>query len=110
MAKLMIIAIILSCSSSFVSAETAIKKVEESNQTTSMDTFRESLTARSSTVEICNFSNSSASLRACNDRLSTMSLLSNERVQITGQCRSSSSSIYCTDLTALVTVFEAEKN
>ncbi len=70
--------------------------------------LKKSLSAKSNTIEICNYSNVGAALEACNDRLSMLSLLSNENVQITGSCKSSDVSVYCKNLTAIVTVLDEE--
>ncbi|NQZ00212.1 MAG: hypothetical protein HRT45_06035 [Bdellovibrionales bacterium] len=108
--RAILIAILMSVFCLAAGAEVTQHRIEPAADTNVAEQFRQSLTARSSTVEICNYSDSRNSLKACNDRLSTLSLLSNENVQITGSCRRSSESIYCADLRAIVTVFKNSDN
>jgi hypothetical protein len=64
------------------------------------------VTAQTNSVQICNFSDISAAMKSCNNMLSTLSLLSNDGLQITGGCTSDTSSMYCAILKGRATIIK----
>lgn len=83
-------------------------QVHERKLTTEIerDIVTGAVSARTDRVEICVFRNVGDSNEACNNRLSTFSIMSNDRVQITGKCTGSPDSLYCSILSGRVTILD----
>ncbi len=83
-----------------------VSKVAVSNTDVNTETYldRKAITADSDIIEISNFSRVIAALESCNDTLSRLSLLSNEKVQMTGAC--SQEDLYRAQLRVRVTIIK----
>ena len=100
--KFKVISVVVSCilSQSVLATDVKIANPDSA----AFETLTDAVTATTDTIEISNFSDYGLALKSCNDTLARLSMLSNDKVQITGSCVEDG--LYVAKLKARVTILK----